>query len=126
MPLETDRKMLGVISVLDPDTETAPASDMETLGVFARQAAIAIENSEAFNHLGRALFAAAGRATTSDELVRALEEVAEETIDRTDDDIAELARQFNELERLGQPEKRAAIEVVATFIKYAKAAARRR
>jgi GAF domain-containing protein len=126
MPLETDRKMLGVISVLDPDTETAPASDMETLGVFARQAAIAIENSEAFNHMGRALFAAAARATTSDELVKALEEVAAETIDRTDDDIAELARQFNELERLGQAEKRAALEVVATFIKYAKAAARRR
>ncbi|HET7482142.1 MAG TPA: GAF domain-containing protein [Actinomycetota bacterium] len=126
MPLETDRKMLGVISVLDPDTETAPASDMDTLGIFARQAAIAIENSDAFNRLGRALFAAAARASTSDALVRALEEVAAETIDRADDDIAELARQFHELEQLGPTEKRAAVELVAGFVRYAKAASKQR
>jgi GAF domain-containing protein len=126
MPLETDRKMLGVISVLDPDTDTAPATDMETLGLFAKQAAIAIENSESFNRLGRALFAAAARASTSAELITALEEVAAETIDRADDDIAELARQFNELERLGPEEKRAAIELVAGFVKYAKASAEHR
>jgi GAF domain-containing protein len=126
MPLETERKMLGVISVLDPDTDTAPASDMETLGVFARQAAIAIENSESFNRLGRALFAAAARASTSDELVSALEEVAAETIDRADDDIAEMARQFNELEKLGVAEKRAALELLAGFVRYAKASAKNR
>jgi GAF domain-containing protein len=126
MPLETERKMLGVISVLDPNTDTAPASDMETLGIFAKQAAIAIENSDAFNRLGRALFAAAARASTSEELVSALEEVAAETIDRADDDIAEMARQFNELEKLGPAEKRAALELLAGFVKYAKGSAKNR
>jgi GAF domain len=55
MPPQTERDMLGVIELLD-QRDDAPAGrrDMELLGLFANQAAMAIEASRVFSSLGQA------------------------------------------------------------------------
>ena len=56
MPLQTDRRVLGVIEVLDrSDRSAAGLGDMELLALFAGQAALVIESSAMFGELGRVL-----------------------------------------------------------------------
>ena len=67
MPLQTERDMLGVIELLDQrDDPPAGRRDMELLGLFANQAAMAIEASRVFSSLGQALFQAVGLAAAGD------------------------------------------------------------
>lgn len=118
MPLETDRQMLGVISVLDREGHpSGTGKDMELLGVFARQAALAIENSRVFTDLGRSLFEAVARASNGDEVGRVLEQVAAEHRGR-DAELAELAAHFNEISQAGDPERRAAVRILREFAQY--------
>jgi GAF domain-containing protein len=123
MPLETERQMLGVIEVLDRRANGGSGSrDMELLALFARQAALAIENSRVFTDLGRALFEALGRATDGD-LRSALELVAREG-ESPSPELAELAAHFNELSRTGPEERVAATRMVGEFVAYMRARAR--
>lgn len=117
MPLETERAMLGVIEVLD--RREGGARDMELLGVFARQAALAIEYAQVFDGLGRVLLDALANATSSDELGTALREVAGRRQGRSAD-LADLAASFSEVARLGDAERRAALSVLAAFASYAR------
>jgi GAF domain-containing protein len=117
MPLETDRGAIGVIEVLDRHRQgEAGVHDMELLGVFARQAALAIESSRVFADLGRALFEAAASETQGSELSAALLEHAK-TAPRPRADFAELAALFQELGRMGADERmlvtRVANEVIS-------------
>lgn len=126
MPLETEREMLGVIEVLDPHGGGAgEARDLELLAVFARQAALAIENSRVFADLGRTLLEAAGAAAENDDLVAALERVAREASGPRAE-LAELAAHFAELGRLGPEERTAATKLVGELLAYARARRRSR
>jgi GAF domain-containing protein len=120
MPLETERRMLGVIEVLDRSSERA--EDMELLAIFARQAALAIENSRVFSNLGRALLQAAARASGGD-LGAALLATAEEA-PPPDVDVAELAAHFHALGILGDEERRAATQLLGHFLDYVRAVKR--
>src|ERR1035437_920311 len=105
LPLETDRGAIGVIEVLDRHRQgEAGVHDMELLGVFARQAALAIESSRVFADLGRALFEAAASETQGSELSAALLEHAK-TAPRPRADFAELAALFQGLGRMGADER---------------------
>jgi GAF domain-containing protein len=78
MPLQTEREVLGVIELLDQRAD-APAGrrDMELLGLFADQAALAIEASRVFASLGQALFQAVVLAAAGDrDLAWALDDLA--------------------------------------------------
>ncbi len=120
MPLETERAMLGVIEVLDRRTGgEAGARDMELLGLFARQASLAIENSRVFSNLGQALFAAAGTAMQQDDIATVLHRVAQNA-PRPNAGLAELAAHFNELGRLGDTERLVATHLVGEFLAYLK------
>lgn len=125
MPLETEQRMIGVIEVLDRRSDRPGAErDMELLSLFARQVALAIENSRVFSDLGRALFAAAGRAARDDDsLTRALERAAEDAPGPRGE-LAELAAHLNELVRMGPAEQRAATSLLREFVSYLKARAR--
>jgi GAF domain-containing protein len=124
MPLETEQRMIGVIEVLDRRSDRPGAErDMELLSLFARQVALAIENSRVFSDLGRALFAAAGRAARDDSLTRALEHAAEDAPGPSGE-LAELAAHLNELIRMGPAEQRAATSLLREFVSYLKARAR--
>ena len=64
-PLETAYTVLGVVSVLDPAvpaTEAAAQQEMRLLGLFAQQAALAIDAARVYRDVGRALLAALAAA----------------------------------------------------------------
>ena len=118
MPLQTERRMIGVIEVLDRSADgREDRRDMELLSLFAEQAALAIENSRVFADLGRVLLEAAGRAAAKGDLGDALRRAARDAPPPTAD-LAELAALFNELER-AQPEARRVVARIATeFLAY--------
>lgn len=126
MPLETERRMIGVISVLDRQGHPAgSAKDMELLAIFANQAALAIENSRVFTDLGGALFEAIGRATDDDDIARILNEIAGQPR-RKNAQLAELAAHFNEISMAGDEEQTAAVHVLREFAAYLRSRAKRR
>ena len=123
MPLETSREMLGAISVLDRQTEDMENRDMELLSLFARQAALAIENTRVFTSLGKALFQAVGRHAQDEDLERTLMRVSEDS-GRPDDELAELAAHFQVLGKVGAEERRAATQLLGHFVAYVQARSR--
>src|SRR4051812_5154411 len=77
VPIETDDRLLGVLSVLDRD-EARPGAgrDLEVAALFASQAALAIQASTAFAEAGRVLLgglaeAAAGNSLLTESLAAA-------------------------------------------------------
>ncbi len=121
MPLETDRQMLGAIEVLDRDRSAADSGgDMQLLSLFARQAALAIEASRVFTHLGKEMLESLARVTSNETLQDALRATAEDTR-RPDESLAMLAAHFSELGRLGEHERAAATGLVGEFLRYLKA-----
>lgn len=55
-PLVLDERALGVLSILDrPRPATPSVDELDLLGVFARQAAVALDLFEAVRHVERAL-----------------------------------------------------------------------
>ena len=118
MPLETERQMIGVISVLDRSREGRQGDkDMQLLALFARQAALAIENSRVFTDMGRSLFAAAARAGSNGDLTAALDDVAGDVATH-DPLMAQLAAHFNELSHAGEAEREAAVRLLGEFVSY--------
>jgi len=95
---------------------------MELLALFARQAALAIENSRVFSDLGHAFFEAVGRASDGD-FGAALERVAREGSGHNPE-LAELAAHFNFLGRMGPEERLAATRLVGELVAYMRARAR--
>jgi GAF domain-containing protein len=121
VPLETERGILGVLEVLDPDgSSIAHTRGMELLGHFAGLAALSLEGTRIFRDLGRTLFSAAAKATGDDDLGAALRAAAGSSRGRGDD-LSELAAIFVELRRLGPDERRAATSMMLTFLRYASA-----
>jgi GAF domain-containing protein len=126
MPLQTEREVLGVIELLDQRAD-APAGrrDMELLGLFAGQAALAIEASRTFSDLGRALFRAVGQAAAGDrDLAWALDDLARHA-PGPDPGLAELAAAFARLGQAGPAERAAATRLVGEFLAYATGDGRR-
>lgn len=126
MPLETDREVIGVISVLDRESagEGAGIREMELLAPLARQAALAIENSRVFAHLGQALFAAAAEVGDG-ELADALREVAGRSTEPSGE-MAEIAALFKDLAAAGPEERQLATRVLGDLTTYAMSKNRRR
>jgi GAF domain-containing protein len=119
MPLETERGMIGVIEVLDRHGHSEPDSrDMELLGVFARQAALAIESGRVFSDLARALLEAAGKAAGDEtELGDELRMLARHA-PQPRADYAELAALWHELGQLGPDERRTVTRVASELVSY--------
>jgi GAF domain-containing protein len=117
VPLQTERDMLGVIELLDQrDDGPAGRRDMELLGLFANQAAMAIEASRVFSSLGQALFQAVGLAAAGDrDLAAALDDQA----GRAPGPAADLAGAFARLGQVGPAERAAATRLVREFLVYA-------
>jgi GAF domain-containing protein len=115
--------MLGVIEVLDRRREGGPGErDMELLALFARQAALAIENSRVFSELGHSLFEAVARATDGD-LGNALQQAAQEASGPSPE-LAELAAHFNLLADMGPEERLAATRLLGELVAYMRARSR--
>lgn len=120
MPLFSGDQVIGVMEVLDKIS--APSfgmQDMELLGLFARQAAIAIHQSQQYDHLGKALVSGLRRLAqeqASGEMLVALDEVEETP---SADNLLAIADRFYALSQLGEAEQAACLEILAAFQHYA-------
>jgi GAF domain-containing protein len=120
MPLESERRTFGVIEVLDRRQSGGEgANDMELLGLFARQATLAVETSRIFSNLAQALFEAAALAVPGKDVRTALEQRAA-TAPRAQTELAELALLFHDLGRLGADERLVATRIADDFLTYAR------
>jgi GAF domain-containing protein len=123
VPLETDRGVLGVLEVLDPDGDSvARTRGMELLGHFAHLAALALESARVFASLGQTLFRVAAQAAEDNADLAAAFEEASSSARHADGELAELAEIFVEVRRLGPDERRTATSILLSFLRYAAAA----
>jgi GAF domain-containing protein len=120
-PLETDQAVLGVLSVLDrdlPDGVAAAQREMALLGLFARQAAYAIDAARVHRSVGRTVLSALRGASPGED--------AEVLLDRASDVapsderlVADLAGLFARLGRADPDLVRVAGGIVEDLVRYA-------
>jgi len=122
-PLVWGDRIIGVMEVLDKiDAPAFGMQDMELLGLFANQAAIAIFQSQQVDRIGEALVRGLKRLATADpsaasaDLLRALE--AGDLDDARARDVLALADVFNAVSELGAAERKACLQILSAFGDY--------
>jgi GAF domain-containing protein len=129
MPLISDDRVIGVMEVLDKiNAPSFGMQDMELLGIFARQASIAIHQSQQFDLLNESLVRGIKRLAgvdVSSDLLSALEPEAEGDGSR-ERDILALGDLFNAIAELGDAERALCIKVLDAFAEHARRRARTR
>jgi GAF domain-containing protein len=121
MPLETERNAVGVISVLDrklPADALAAQREMAMLGLFARQAALAIEGQRLFAQIGRVLLTALADAGEDRGLRGALQRAAEDAAP-ADRDLLDIAAAIAALEATDPPTRALAVRLLREIASYA-------
>ncbi len=125
VPLFYEEEVVGVLELLD--REGAPSyssADMATLGLFANQAAVAIEQSRARGNLAALLGEALGTpGGVPDHRREGLAEGARSFSDRIEEDAAhqralELAALVREISRAGEEEHAACLAILEGFAGY--------
>ncbi len=115
-PLLSQEQVIGVMEVLDKiDAPSFGLEDMELLGLFARQAAIAIHQAQQVEQLNAALVQGLRGLTQPGS---ALDEVLAST--QPDGDLLALAETFRQVSLLGEAEQRACGQVLEAFAGYAR------
>jgi GAF domain-containing protein len=124
-PLVSGDQVIGVMEVLDKiNSPSFGLADMELLGLFARQAAIAIHQAQEVEQVGQALlqgikqFALANDSPSTAALLKELD--AETSRDEEEvHDILTLANLFYDIAELGEAEREACIQVLQVFSDFA-------
>jgi GAF domain-containing protein len=123
-PLIAGERVLGVMEVLDKiDAPSFGMQDMELLGMFAHQAALAIDQAQSIEHLGDALVEGLKRLASSaadqppENLLAALEGASGSAAQH---DLLELASLLSDFSRLGESERRTCLKILAAFGEYAR------
>ncbi len=116
-PLLSGEGVIGVMEVLDKiDAPSFGLEDMDLLGIFAAQAAIAIHQSQQVDRLNAALVQGlrglVEPGSALDEAVSGLQ---------PDESLLALAGTFRQVAELGEAERRACLQVLQTFGEYARA-----
>jgi GAF domain-containing protein len=114
------------MEVLDKiDTDSFGLQYMELLGIFAQQAALAIDQSQHFDRLGEALVLGLKRLATEDPTVdaAALSDALEgvNTAQLQAGDLLTIADLFNQVSKLGAAEQQVCLKILATFAEYGSA-----
>lgn len=124
-PLLSKDRIIGVMEVLDKiNAPSFGMQDMELLGMFAQQAAIAIYQSQQFDSVNEALVQGIKRLVGSDpsadvaEIFSVLEADADDSA-RTQD-VLNLADLINSVSALGESERRACLQILSAFGEYAR------
>jgi GAF domain-containing protein len=122
MPLMSAERVIGVMEVLDKiDAASFGIQDMELLGMFAHQAAIAIDQSQRMDHVQEALVLGLKRLIAdeptleSDELLSVLDSIRDL---KDGEDLLALADLFNAISELGPTERKACLQVLQVFADY--------
>lgn len=121
-PLETERRTLGVLQVLDAQRVGAGPEALPLLSLFARQVALSIDGARACSDLGRVLLDAIAAAGDGDPLTAGLRDLSLDLPAPTAD-LARLAAAFAELDELGHDEHQAALALVEQLLAYVRARA---
>ena len=123
-PLLAGERVLGVMEVLDKiNAPSFGMQDMQLLGMFAHQAALAIDQAQLIENLGQALvvslkrLAVSGPEQPSGSLVMALEAKPDPG---SKDDLLALADLLNEFSQLGEAERRTCLQILAAFGDYSR------
>jgi GAF domain-containing protein len=123
--ISADDRVIGVMEVLDKiDAKSFDMQDMELMGLFAQQAAMAIDQSQQINEIQQSLvralkrLAKADRSNPSVELQAALDQSLEKREEMVD--LLELADLFNKISSQGEAERRACIQILNVFAEYRK------
>ena len=123
--LSSEDQVIGVMEVLDKlDGTTFDLQDMELMGVFAQQAAMAIEQSQQIDEIQQSMvralkrLAKADRSRPSRELQSALDRSLQRREEKTD--LLELADLFNRISALGEAERKACIQILSIFAEFRK------
>jgi len=120
-PLLVDDQVIGVMEVLDKISAASfGMQDMDLLGVFARQAAIAIHQAQQVERMTAALVAGLQRIAAQTGS-RDVGGVLDAAVTEPDDELLRIADQFNALSRLGSAEQRACLDILQAFGRYARA-----
>lgn len=121
MPLLIGERVIGVMEVLDKiNAPSFGMQDMDLLGLFSRQAAIAIHQLQQYDRLGAALVGGLRRLvneTESPDLAQALDGVGDAQLE---DSVLAIADQFNVLSQVGEAEQKACLDILKAFGKYAR------
>ena len=122
-PLVSGDRIIGVMEVLDKiDASSFGMQDMELMGMFAQQAALAIDQSQQISNIKEALVLGLKRLITSDPSQDSAElmSVLEKSLDQNSrvPDLLELADLFYEISALGEAERKACLQVLNVFAEY--------
>lgn len=130
-PLLLGDRVIGVLEVLDKiKAASFGLQDMELMGLFAEQAALAIRQSQQLDMIGDALvrglrqLAAGEGLPDSGAFIQTVEAARRNTAET--EDLLALAGLFNDLSGLGSAERLAAMKVLATFAELSRAKAKAR
>jgi GAF domain-containing protein len=123
MPLLSNDRVIGVIEVLDKiNAPSFGMQDMELLGIFARQAAIAIHASQQYERLGEALVRGLQELAKTEggpEIKEAFDRLAERSSeDERAADLMALADLFKSIYELGEAERKAGLRILAALADY--------
>jgi GAF domain-containing protein len=129
-PLLSGDRIIGVMEVLDKlNAASFGIQDMELLGMFARQAALAIDQSQQVGRIEEALILGLKRLAASDlsqdsaEMLSVLEEGLHDR--GAMPDLLEVAHLFGEISELGEAERRMCLEILQAFAGYRRSSTRR-
>lgn len=130
MPLRAGERVVGVMEVLDKiNAASFGIQDMELLGMFAHQAAIAIDQSQRMDRIQDALVLGLKRlvadepTSESAELLSSLDSIGDL---KDGEDLLALADLFNEISALGEAERKACLQVLKAFADYQRSLRRTR
>jgi signal transduction protein with GAF and PtsI domain len=122
-PLIWNDRAIGVMEVLDKiDEDSFGMQDMELLGIFARQAAIAIYQSQQYERLSTAMMTGLKELLTMDpqskfdQIFAVLDEIDEN--DAETKHLYQIADCINKLSMVGEDEKMACLDILTAFDKY--------
>ena len=118
MPLIVEDRVIGVMEVLDKlNAPSFGMQDMELLSLFARQAALAIHQSEHLDALNETLIQNL-RSLVSPEAAVDIQRILEQEDATKHDDVLELASVFQNISALGESERRACLKILQAFGEY--------
>ena len=123
--ISSDDRIIGVMEVLDKiDATSFDMHDMELMGMFAQQAAMAIDMSQQIDSIEQALVRGLKRLAKSDQSHDSsdLQSALNQSLkgESRPSDLLELADLFNNISALGEAERKACLQVLNAFAEYRK------
>jgi GAF domain-containing protein len=129
-PLLSEDRIIGVMEVLDKiNAASFDMQDMELLGMFAQQAAMAIDQSQQIENIEEALVLGLKRLATGNapDDSAEIQSVLDDALGQKSQvpQLMELADLFYDISTLGESERKACLQVLNAFAEYSRSSSRR-